>query len=239
MSRYPEFRDSVFLVTGGAGGIGRGVVTAIKREHGIVASLDLATNAEADLSIQCDVTDEDAITGAIDRVQRELGSISYVITSAGIVKEHPFESLETSSWQKVMDVSLTSTFYTIRAAVAGMVDQGGGSIVTMSSGWGRKGYPFGADYAAAKSGIEALTKSVALEFASRGVRANSIAPGPIRTAMIRDNPAFDEEGKARAIPMGRVGEVDEVVPGILFLLSDDARYITGQVLHINGGLLMP
>lgn len=229
----------VALVAGGAGGIGRGLVDALGRAGSRVAVLDLHRNEQAALSIECDVTDADRVEDAVAKVETELGSPQWLVCAAGVVSEAPLTDLDPAEWHRVVDVSLTSAFLVTRAVLPSMLDAGGGSIVTLSSGWGRKGYPLGAHYAASKSGIEALTKSVALEYAARGVRCNAVAPGPVRTAMIADNPAFDEASRSKLIPMGRIGEVSDVVDPIVFLLGDGARYITGQVLHVNGGMLMP
>jgi NAD(P)-dependent dehydrogenase (short-subunit alcohol dehydrogenase family) len=170
---------------------------------------------------------------------RALGGVSHLVCAAGVVSEHPVTELEPSEWHRVVDISLTGAFLVARSAAPHMAREGGGAIVTTSSGWATKGYPNGAHYAAAKAGVEALTKSLALELAPQGVRANSVAPGPVRTAMILGNPAFDTAGRVAAIPLGRLGEVADVVDPMLFLLGDGARWITGQVLHVNGGMLMP
>lgn len=232
-------RPPVAVVAGGSGGIGRGLVAALTRRGYRVASLDLRPNPEAALSIEADLSEEAPVEAAVVRVQAELGVPAALVCASGVVSESPFAELSAAEWGRIVDASLTAAFLVCRAVVPVMARRGRGSAVTMSSGWGRKGYPLGAPYAAAKSGVEALTKSLALEYAADGVRVNAIAPGPIRTAMIADNPAFDEHAKVAAIPMGRLGEVDDIVGPTLFLLGDDARYVTGQVLHVNGGLLMP
>lgn len=234
-----DFSGSVVVVTGGAGGIGSGLVQALIERGAQVAALDVKENTDATVFVKCDVTDPASVAAAVARVRKELGDADRLVCAAGIVKEVPFEALGPEQWHQIVDISLTGSYLICHALIPGMLRRGGGAIVTMSSGWGRKGYPRGADYAAAKSGVEALTKSLAIEFASRGVRANSVAPGPIRTAMIWDNPEFDESARTAAIPMGRLGEVADIVDPVMFLLGDASRYITGQVLHVNGGLLMP
>lgn len=239
MTRADNFAKKTIVVTGGAGGIGGGVVRALRARGATVAVLDIAQSSDATLSITCDVTEACDVAAGMRRVRSEFGDPELLVCAAGVVKEFPFEDLEQEEWQRVIDVSLTSVYLITREMLPGMVRRGGGAVVTMSSGWGRKGYPFGSNYAAAKSGVEALSKSLALEYALRGVRVNSVAPGPVKTAMIQDNPAFDEHKKAAAVPMGRLGEIDDVVAPILFLLSEESAYITGQVLHVNGGLLMP
>lgn len=227
------------IVTGGAGGIGSGVVAALRAQGARVAALDLRSNPEATLSVECDLTDQAAVDGALVDVVDRLGSPGVLVCASGICSEHPYESLEPREWQRVVDASLTATYLVTHAVVPEMARAGSGAVVTFSSGWATKGYPLGSHYAAAKAGIEALTKSLALEFAASGVRVNSVAPGPITTPMILDRPDFDFSGRAAAIPLGRIGEVADVVDPVLFLAGDGARYITGQVLHVNGGLLMP
>lgn len=229
----------VALVAGGAGGIGRGAVDALLRAGSGVAVMDLNTNDDASLSITCDVTDPDSVQAAVSKVVSNLGVPRQLVCAAGVVSEAPLTELPLAEWQRVVDVSLTSAFLLTQGVLPLMVDSGGGSIVTLSSGWGRKGYPLGAHYAAAKAGVEALTKSIALEYAGHHIRCNAVAPGPIRTAMIESNPNFDEQAKAALVPLGRIGEVGDVIDPIMFLLGDGARYITGQVLHVNGGMLMP
>lgn len=229
----------VAIVVGGSGGVGRGVVRALSAAGAQVAVLDLMRNDEAFLSIECDATVDAVVGDAVARVEKALGPPDSLVCAAGVVSEAPLPQLSLTEWRRVLDVSLTSAFLAVRSVAPVMAEHGGGSIVTFSSGWARKGYPTGAHYAAAKAGVEALTKSVALEYAGRGVRVNCVAPGPIRTPMLADSASFDEAARASAIPMGRIGEVDDVVGPVLFLLSDEARYVTGQVLHVNGGMLMP
>lgn len=231
--------SGVAVVSGGAGGIGRGLVTALTKLGTEVAVLDLAANDAAALSIVCDVTDPEAVRAAASKIESELGAPAKIVCAAGVVSEVALTDLPEGEWRRVVDASLTSAFLLTQALLPSMIRAGGGAVVMMSSGWGRKGYPLGAHYAAAKAGVEALTKSIALEYADRGVRCNAIAPGPVRTTMIANNPAFDEDERAALIPMGRIGEVDDVVDPVLFLLGEGARYITGQVLHVNGGMLMP
>jgi NAD(P)-dependent dehydrogenase (short-subunit alcohol dehydrogenase family) len=231
--------SGVAVVSGGAGGIGRALVAALRRSDAEVAVLDLAENEQATLSIGCDVADAESVSTAIAKIESVLGHPRQVVCAAGVVSESPLTDLPRNEWQRVVDVSLTSAFLLTQATIPSMIQAGGGSIVTTSSGFGRKGYPLGAHYAAAKAGVEALTKSIALEYADRGIRCNAVAPGPIRTGMIENNPAFDEDARVKLIPMGRIGEVEDVVDPIMFLLGDGARYITGQILHVNGGMLMP
>lgn len=200
-----------------------------------------AASAEAELSLTCDVRDPDAVESAVNRVGDELGPIRYLVCAAGVVSEAPLTELDPAEFRRVVEISLYGTFHALRAVLPHMVARGRGSVVAMSTGWATKGYPNGAHYAAAKAGVEALVKSAALETASSGVRVNAVAPGPIETPMLTDFPDYHARAadRARAIPMGRVGEVEDVVGPVLFLLGSESQYMTGQIVQVNGGLLMP
>ncbi|MGH9025294.1 MAG: SDR family NAD(P)-dependent oxidoreductase [Acidimicrobiia bacterium] len=231
----------VGLVTGAAGGIGRGVVEAATAAGATVAALDLDPPPGSALSSQCDVTDEAQVARAVEETAARLGPVSFLVCAAGVVSEAPVTELTVAEWRRVVDSSLLGTFLTARAVVPSMREGGGGAIVACSSGYATKGYRHGAHYAAAKAGVEALVKSLALEIGENGITANAVAPGPVDTGMldhIEDRSAWQSRMEA-AIPLGRVGQAADVVGAVLFLCGDEARYITGQVLHVNGGLLMP
>jgi NAD(P)-dependent dehydrogenase (short-subunit alcohol dehydrogenase family) len=229
----------VALVAGGAGDIGRGIVAALLSAGSQVAVLDIRSNDAATLSLSCDVTDAAQVSAAVDRVTSELGAPAQLVCAAGIVSRGAVVELTLRQWQQVVDVSLTSAFLLAKAVLPAMRAAGKGAIVTISSGLARKGYQYGAPYAAAKAGLEALTKTIALEHAVDNIRCNCVAPGPIWTAMTEANQNFERQAATAAIPMGRLGTVEDVVAPVMFLLGDGAGYITGQVLQVNGGLLMP
>lgn len=226
-------------MTGGAGDLGRAIVAALLERDVPVATLDLAEHPDATLALRCDVTDADAVARAGADVQARLGPVGMLVCAAGIVSTVALEELEPAEWHRVVDVSLTGAYLACRAFVPPMARRGAGSVVAISSGLGTRGMARGGHYAAAKAGMEALMKSVALEFARDGVRANSLALGPFLTRMLDDHPGFDVEARAAGIPMGRLGDPDDAVGPTLFLLGDHSRYMTGAVLHVSGGFTMP
>jgi NAD(P)-dependent dehydrogenase (short-subunit alcohol dehydrogenase family) len=236
-----ELDGAVAFVTGAAGGIGRGVVLALEARGVRTAGLDLEPVEGSTLPQVGDVADETTVEGAVRRAEGELGPIDYLVCAAGSTSEHPVAQLPLAEWRRVTDSSLVGTFLATRAVLPGMLARRRGRIVALSSGFARKGYRNGAHYAAAKGGVEALVKSVALEVADSGITANVVAPGPVETPMLDHLVGRSgwRAGVEASIPMGRIGVPADVVGPVLFFLERRAAYITGQVLHVNGGLLMP
>jgi len=237
-----RFTGQVAVVSGGHGGIGAAVVQALQAEGARVAVLDSqAGTGAADLALSCDVTDPAGTTRALADVVQELGVPQLLVCAAGVVSESDLVGLPVQEWQRVVDVSLTGSFLLLQAVLPHLISAGSGSVVALSSGWATRGYPRGSHYAAAKAGVEALVKSAALEVAAAGVRVNAVAPGPVLTPFLRfvDDMESWRRQREAAIPLGRVAEPDDVVGPVLFLLGNESRYVTGQVLHVNGGLLMP
>lgn len=232
-----ELPDAPALVTGGAGDLGRPIVAAL-REAGIeVGVLDLAADGEPG-AVACDVTDPDAVEGAVAAMVSRQGELGSLVCAAGVQSEHPLEELSPEEFRRVLDASLTGAFLVARAAAPRLAE--GGAIVVLSSGLGTRGMARGAHYAAAKAGLVALAKSLALELGPRGVRANAVAPGPIKSRMLDGmDPGLLASRGAGSIPLGRIGEPEDVVGPVLFLLSSASAYVTGAVLHVNGGMLMP
>lgn len=240
MSATSCFADSVTIITGGSGGIGGCVAQAVLDRGGRVAVLDTAEPAPGpDLFLYADVRDPASVDEAVARVAGQLGAVDHLVCAAGVDTRSALGGLGPEEWHRVVDVSLTGSYLAMHAVVPAMVERRRGTVVAFSSGWATKGCADGAHLAAGKAGVEALAKSVALESAVHGVRVNAIAPGPVRTPMTMDNPGFDAARRAADIPMGRIGEAAEMVGPTLFLLSPESSYITGQVLHVNGGMLMP
>jgi len=233
----PTFKDATALVTGGAGGLGRAISAALTARGSRVAALDLEPVDGPELAIECDVTDPAQLDRAVAQTVDTLGPVRMLVCAAGVVSEHPLAELEPAEWHRVVDASLTSAYLVARAVAPSMAAAGGGAMVTFSSGRSH-GYPRGPHYAAAKAGVEALTRSLAIELAPQSVRVNCVSPGPIRTPMLGSVGDFDEEQRASVIPLGRIGETDDVVGPVLFLLGPDSAFITGQVVPVNGGMHM-
>lgn len=223
----------VALVTGAGRGIGRRVAETLVALGAQVAACDLDAPTVADaLGLEMDVTSEDAVGTAITRAESALGPLSVLVTAAGIFEPRAFNQLPSSEWRRTLDVNLTGTFACVRRALPPMCERGWGRIVTLSSVAGIDGGSQAcAHYAASKGAVIAFTKAISKEHCHRGVTANVVAPRAIRTPMI----AGLEDELTASIPVGRLGEVDDVAAVVAFLCSDHASYITGEVIILNGG----
>jgi 3-oxoacyl-[acyl-carrier protein] reductase len=235
------------MITGAASGIGRAIAAHYLAAGARVVLADRATavvetagELGADDGLVLDATDERQVSDAVAAAGAVLGRIDILVTSHGILTQSPLADMPLKQWQETLDVDLTSVFLLNRAVVAGMLDQGGGRIINVASQLGLKGGESVAHYAAAKAGVIAMTKSLALEVSSRGVLVNAIAPGPIETPLLA---GIDDDWKAakRAeLPLGRFGTADEVAPTAVLLASDPGgNLFVGQVLGPNSGDVMP
>jgi 2-hydroxycyclohexanecarboxyl-CoA dehydrogenase len=244
----------VAVVTGGVSGMGLAICRHLARQGNAVAVLDLqgeaavktaaglAESGARAVGVEVDVADKQSVDSALERVRREFGPVSIMVTSAGIA---PYEScldISLESWHRVIDVDLTGTFLCAQGAIPDMIDKGWGRIVTVSSAAGQWGTARMAHYSAAKGGVIALTKALARELAPCGITVNTVPPGLIDTPMSRGAQAEgnipDDEVVAVRIPLGRMGTVDEIAATCAFLCTDDAAYITGQVYAVNGGMVI-
>ncbi|WP_436790879.1 SDR family NAD(P)-dependent oxidoreductase [Yinghuangia sp. YIM S10712] len=241
----------VAVITGAASGLGLAICAHMARQGRQIAVLDLdaeaadkaavqlrAQGAKA-VAVQADVADRSMVDNAFDRVRTALGPIEILVTSAGISGFVPFEQLTAEQWARTISVNLTGTFHCLQSAIPDMVAAGWGRIVTMSSAAGQTGVPRQAHYSASKGGIIALTKTVALEYAAKGITANTIPPFTVDTPMLRGAQRSKQlpgaEVLSRAVPAGRLGTADEIAAVCAFLCTDEASYITGQVVGVNGG----
>lgn len=239
------------IVTGGSRGIGRAIALCLAEEGAKVAVIYAGNTAAAEetlqaitekggqaISIQCDVANEDAVNAMVKQVKEQFGSVDILVNNAGITRDGLLMRMKTADWQAVLDTNLTGTFFCTKAVTKIMMKQRSGAIVNLTSVVGLTGNAGQANYAAAKSGIIGFTKSVAKELASRGIRANAVAPGCIDTDMTAVLSDAVKEEMIKTIPLGRVAQPEEVAKAVLFLVSDCASYITGQVLNVDGGMIM-
>jgi 2-hydroxycyclohexanecarboxyl-CoA dehydrogenase len=244
----------VAVVTGGASGIGRSICEQLAARGHRVAVLDVdgdAAQAVADelraggadaRACPVDVTDRVSVDAAVGRVRSELGPVEILVTSAGVAAFEPFLEITLESWNRVLEVNLTGTFHCVQAMIPDMVDARWGRIVTISSSSAQRGSPRMAHYAASKGGVIALTKSLAREYGPYGITVNTIPPSSIDTPMSRKAQSAGDlpstEVIAQTIPVGHLGTGDDIAAACVFLCSDVAGYITGQVLGVNGGAVL-
>ncbi len=233
----------VALVTGGTRGIGAAISRMLKlRGYAVAANYagnDVAANAfkeETGIPVyKFDVSDFEAVTGAVGQIEKELGPVEIVVNNAGITRDSTMRKLDRAMWEAVIDTNLGSCFNVSKAVWDGMNTRGFGRIVNIGSINGQGGQYGQVNYAAAKSGIHGFTKALAQEGASKGITVNAIAPGYTDTDMVSAVPAAVLEKIVAKIPVGRLGKADEIARGVLFLIADDAGFITGSTLSINGG----
>jgi NAD(P)-dependent dehydrogenase (short-subunit alcohol dehydrogenase family) len=241
----------VAVVTGAASGMGSAISRHLADRGHRVALLDLdadtvqqtadalAAGGASTLAAPVDVSDRAAVDDALQKVRSEFGPVEIMVTSAGIDAFVPFTEMTVDAWDRMIAVNLTGTFHCLQAAIPDMLDAGWGRIVTISSSSAQSGAARMAHYVASKGGVVGLTKALALEFAPHGITVNSIPPGFIDTPMARraeargDLPSID--AVAQRTPVRRAGTPDDIAAACAFLCSDEAGYITGQLIGVNGG----
>jgi len=244
-----DLHGKVALVTGASRGIGAAVASELARCGAAVAvnyaGSEAAANAVVEaieaaggraIALQGDVSDPEVCASLVQRCIDSLGGLDILVNNAGITRDGLLVRMSDADWSAVIDTNLTGVFSMTRAAVKYMMKQRSGAIVNVTSVIGLVGNAGQANYAAAKAGVIALTKSVAKELAGRNVRANAVAPGFIETDMTKDLPEAVCDGARAQIALGRFGEPADVARAVAFLASDDAAYVTGQVLAIDGGM---
>jgi 3-oxoacyl-[acyl-carrier protein] reductase len=245
-----ELKERCALVTGAAQGIGRAIALLLARNGADVAVSDVNLEKAQEtvreieslgrraLAIKTNV----ALAGDVDRmveaVMGRFGRIDILVNNAGITRDKLILRMTEEDWDAVLDVNLKGTFNCTRSVVKVMSKQRFGKIVNIASVSGEMGNPGQANYSASKAGVIGLTKTVAREFAQRGINVNAIAPGYIETPMTEALPEKAKEELRRMIPMDRLGKAEDVAQAVLFLVSEASSYITGQVLNVNGGIYM-
>lgn len=228
----------VAVVTGGKSGIGKAIARRLGREGARVSVLDVTGSVPDDpvASHQVDVSDERAVEVAFDAIAARDGRIDYLICCAAIFPARPFLELPAADWERTIRVNLTGSFLCCRAALRHMRPRSVGRIILFSSSLARTAGRNCAHYAASKGGVLGLARSLALEVAHEGIRVNTISPGVTDTPQPRGHMSEEElYGRAAAIPLGRIGAVDDMVEACLFLLGEESSFLTGQDLRVNGG----
>ena len=239
--------NKVALITGGGAGIGKGITLKLASE-GIDCVIFDVQDASAlaeeakDLGVKAsfmkvDVTDLKSVTTAVSEASSSFGNIDILINNAGITRDNFLLRMKEEDWDKVMQINLKGVFNCTKAVIRGMMSAHWGRIVSISSVVGIMGNAGQANYAASKAGIIGFTKSIAREVGSRYITANAIAPGFIKTEMTESLPEQIKEDYMSKIPLGRFGEIEDVCNLVNFLISEEASYITGQVIQVDGGLL--
>jgi 2-hydroxycyclohexanecarboxyl-CoA dehydrogenase len=218
-------------------------VLDLQGEAALRAAGELREAGAAALGVDADVTDRSAVDAALDKVRAELGPIAIMVTSAGLEAFETFPAITAESWERILAINLTGTFHCLQAAVPDMLAARWGRMVTISSSSAQSGSPRLAHYVAAKAGVIGLTKALALELAPHGITVNNVPPGMIDTPMLRGAEAHGDIGKLeklvpRMIPVGRLGTAEDIAATCGFLCSDAAAFITGQVVGVNGGMVV-
>ncbi len=245
-----DLSDKIALVTGASRGIGQSIsmilaqngahVVCVSRNVNDVQSVaDKITHQKFNASaVSCDISDSNNVTELVKDIIEKHGRIDILINNAGITRDNLLMRISEDDWNEVINVNLKAAFTAIKAASRSMIKQRSGRIINISSVVGLIGNAGQVNYAASKAGLIGMTKSVAREFASRGITANCIAPGYVETEMTNKLTDKVKSSLNEQIPLGRIGNVEDIAYAVAFLASDEASYITGQTLAVDGGMVM-
>jgi 3-oxoacyl-[acyl-carrier protein] reductase len=245
-----EFKGQAALITGGAGGIGKAIAEALAAGGADVVIADVHVEAALEtaagiakrgvktLGLKLDVSNSGEVSKAFEEIRGRMGRLDILVNNAGITRDGLLLRMKEEDWDAVINVNLKGAFFCSKEAVKIMVKQRYGRIVNISSVVAFIGNQGQSNYSASKAGMIGMTKTVAKEYAGRGITSNAVAPGFITSAMTETLPEHVREEMKKMIPMNRFGMVDDVANAVMFLVSPASGYITGQVLHVNGGMYM-
>ena len=246
-----NLEQRVALVTGASRGIGQAIARELGRRGATVVGTATSESGAAAISeylaadgirgrgLMLNVTDAAAIEAAVKAVTQEFGSLSILVNNAGITRDNLLMRMKDEEWDDIIATNLTSVYRLSKAVIRGMMKARHGRIITVGSVVGSTGNPGQANYAAAKAGLLGFTKSLAREIGSRGITVNAVAPGFIDTDMTRALPEEARAALVRSIPLERLGRPEDIAHAVAYLASDEAGYVTGETLHVNGGMHMP
>jgi len=251
MTEHLPFENKVALVTGSARGIGRAIAETLARRGASLVIADLravlaaataleiaASTGQRTLAVAVDVVNSDSVKAMVDKVLAEFGRLDILVNNAGITRDNLIMRMEEADWDLVLDINLKGAFNCSKAVVRTMMKQRSGRIVNISSVSGLWGQAGQANYSASKAGLIGLTKALARELGSRQITVNAVAPGFIPTDLTKDLPTELKDASLKRIPLGRWGSPQEIAAAVAFLASDEAGYITGHVLSVDGGMVM-
>lgn len=241
----------IALITGGSRGIGRQIAIELSK-YGVNVAINYVNNKKKaqevideikengvnGLAVKADISKEEDVLGMVDTINRELGQIDILVNNAGITKDNLIIRMKTEEWDKVIETNLKGTYLCTKAVVRGMMKKRYGKIVNVASVVGITGNSGQGNYSASKAGVIGFTKSMAKEFASRGINVNAVAPGFIETDMTKVLKEDIKDSLLKNVPMGRLGSPEDIANVVIFLVSEKADYITGQVINIDGGMVM-
>ena len=235
------------LITGAGRGIGKTIAVKLAESGSDIAIADMnpvsddvlreiEKNGTKCLAYQLDVTDVEAVDSVVKKIIDETGGIHILVNNAGITQDNLFMRMKPEQWSQVIDVNLNGVFHVTKAVIRTMVKQHSGRIINISSVVGFSGNPGQVNYSSTKSGLIGFTKSLSREVGTRGITVNAVAPGFINTAMTQALNKSQQQTILSQIPLGRMGEAEDIANAVAFLASEEASYITGTVLHVNGGM---
>ena len=242
-----NFNGQTALITGAGRGIGKTIAVKLAESGLDIAIADM--NPVSDdvlreieeygtkcLAFQLDVTDFESVESVVKKIIDETGGIHILVNNAGITQDNLFMRMKPEQWSQVIDVNLNGVFHVTKAVIRTMVKQHSGRIINISSVVGFSGNPGQVNYSSTKSGLIGFTKSLSREVGTRGITVNAVAPGFINTAMTQALNESQQQAILSQIPLGRMGEAEDIANAVAFLASEEASYITGTVLHVNGGM---